>query len=39
VEKERSETAFRTLVEAAPCRIVILRPDRVISALDVLRHL
>jgi two-component system, LuxR family, sensor kinase FixL len=25
--KERSETAFRTLVEAAPCLIVILRPD------------
>ena len=27
VEKERGETAFRTLVEAAPCLIVILRPD------------
>jgi PAS domain S-box-containing protein len=26
--KERSEAAFRTLVEAAPCMIVILRPDR-----------
>jgi PAS domain S-box-containing protein len=26
--KERSEAAFRTLVEAAPCLIVILRPDR-----------
>jgi PAS domain S-box-containing protein len=25
--KERSEAAFRTLVEAAPCMIVILRPD------------
>jgi PAS domain S-box-containing protein len=29
--KERSETAFRTLVEAAPCLIVILRPDRSIA--------
>jgi PAS domain S-box-containing protein len=29
--KERSETAFRTLVEAAPCMIVILRPDRTIA--------
>jgi two-component system, LuxR family, sensor kinase FixL len=26
--KERSEAAFRTLVEAAPCMIVILRPDQ-----------
>jgi PAS domain S-box-containing protein len=26
-EKERSEAAFRTLIEAAPCLIVILRPD------------
>src|SRR5262245_31121302 len=26
-EKERSEQAFGTLVEAAPCMIVILRPD------------
>jgi PAS domain S-box-containing protein len=26
--KERSEAAFRTLVEAAPCLIVILRPDQ-----------
>ncbi len=26
--KERTEAAFRTLVEAAPCMIVILRPDR-----------
>jgi PAS domain S-box-containing protein len=26
-DKERSEAAFRTLVEAAPCTIVILRPD------------
>jgi PAS domain S-box-containing protein len=25
--KDRSEAAFRTLVEAAPCMIVILRPD------------
>jgi two-component system, LuxR family, sensor kinase FixL len=25
--KERTEAAFRTLVEAAPCAIVILRPD------------
>jgi PAS domain S-box-containing protein len=29
--KERSETAFRTLIEAAPCLIVILRPDRSIA--------
>ncbi len=29
--KERSETAFRTLVEAAPCLIVILRSDYRIS--------
>jgi two-component system, LuxR family, sensor kinase FixL len=27
LEKERSEAAFRTLIEAAPCMIVILRPD------------
>jgi PAS domain S-box-containing protein len=26
--QERSEAAFRTLIEAAPCLIVILRPDR-----------
>ena len=26
--KERSEAAFRTLVEAAPCMIVIIRPDQ-----------
>lgn len=26
-EKERSDAAFRTLVEAAPCMIVIVRPD------------
>jgi PAS domain S-box-containing protein len=26
-EKERTEAAFRTLVEAAPCTILILRPD------------
>jgi PAS domain S-box-containing protein len=29
--KERSEAAFRTLVEAAPCLIVILRPDGTIA--------
>jgi PAS domain S-box-containing protein len=29
--KERSEVAFRTLVEAAPCMIVILRPDHTIA--------
>ncbi|HEY7159294.1 MAG TPA: ATP-binding protein [Gemmataceae bacterium] len=29
--KERSETAFRTLVEAAPCLIVILRADHRIA--------
>ncbi|HEY7156613.1 MAG TPA: ATP-binding protein [Gemmataceae bacterium] len=29
--KERSETAFRTLVEAAPCLIVILRADYTIA--------
>jgi PAS domain S-box-containing protein len=29
--KERSETAFRTLVEAAPCLITILRPDLTIA--------
>jgi hypothetical protein len=29
--KERSETAFRTLVEAAPCLIVILRADHTIA--------
>jgi PAS domain S-box-containing protein len=29
--KERSEVAFRTLVEAAPCLIVILRPDHRIT--------
>jgi two-component system, LuxR family, sensor kinase FixL len=28
--KERSEAAFRTLVEAAPCMIVILRPDHTV---------
>lgn len=28
--KERSEAAFRSLVEAAPCMIVILRPDHTI---------
>jgi PAS domain S-box-containing protein len=30
-EKERSENAFRTLVEAAPCMIVILRPNQRIA--------
>jgi PAS domain S-box-containing protein len=30
LEKRRSEAAFRTLVEAAPCMIVILRPDRTV---------
>lgn len=29
--KERSETAFRTLVEAAPCFIAILRPDLTVA--------
>src|SRR5271170_3156422 len=29
--RERSEAAFRTLVEAAPCLIVILRPDGAIT--------
>jgi PAS domain S-box-containing protein len=29
--KERSEAAFRTLVEAAPCMVVILRPDQSVS--------
>jgi two-component system sensor kinase FixL len=29
--KERSEAAFRTLVEAAPCMIVILRPDHTLA--------
>jgi two-component system sensor kinase FixL len=29
--KERSETAFRTLVEAAPCSIVILRANHTIA--------
>jgi hypothetical protein len=31
IEKARSEEAFRTLVEAAPCMIVILRPDHSIA--------
>jgi two-component system, LuxR family, sensor kinase FixL len=30
LSKERSEAAFRTLIEAAPCTILILRPDRTI---------
>jgi PAS domain S-box-containing protein len=29
--KEHSEAAFRTLVEAAPCMIVILRPDHTLA--------
>jgi PAS domain S-box-containing protein len=29
--KERSEAAFRTLVEAAPCMTVILRPDLTVA--------
>lgn len=29
-EKERTEAAFRSLVEAAPCMIVILRPERIV---------
>jgi PAS domain S-box-containing protein len=29
--RERSEAAFETLVEAAPCLIVILRPDRTVA--------
>jgi PAS domain S-box-containing protein len=33
-EMERSEAAFRTLVEAAPCAIVILRPDDTIAYLS-----
>jgi two-component system sensor kinase FixL len=32
--KEHSETAFRTLVEAAPCLIVILRADYTIAYLS-----
>lgn len=28
--KERTEAAFRTLVEAAPCMIIILRPDHTV---------
>jgi PAS domain S-box-containing protein len=31
LEKDRSEAAFRTLVEAAPCMIVILRPDHTVA--------
>jgi two-component system, LuxR family, sensor kinase FixL len=30
-EKQRSEAAFRTLVEAAPCMILILRPDHAVA--------
>jgi PAS domain S-box-containing protein len=29
--RERSEAAFRTLLEAAPCMIVILRPDHTLA--------
>jgi PAS domain S-box-containing protein len=29
--KERSEAAFRTLVEAAPCSIMIVRPDHTLA--------
>jgi PAS domain S-box-containing protein len=29
--KERSDTAFRTLVESAPCLIIILRPDHAVA--------
>jgi PAS domain S-box-containing protein len=32
--KERSEAAFRTLVEVAPCLIAILRPDHTILYLN-----
>jgi PAS domain S-box-containing protein len=32
--RERSEAAFRTLVEAAPCLIVILRPDATVAYLN-----
>src|SRR6516165_7247379 len=31
LDKERSEAAFRTLVEAAPCSIMILRPDHTLA--------
>ncbi len=31
LDRERSEAAFRTLVEAAPCTILILRPDHSIA--------
>src|SRR5262249_1174217 len=30
-EKERREAAFRILVEAAPCMILILRPDHTVA--------
>ena len=33
--KERSETAFRTLVEAAPCLIAILPPPIIVSPTSV----
>jgi PAS domain S-box-containing protein len=32
--QERSEAAFRTLVEAAPCMIVIVRPDHAVLYLS-----
>jgi two-component system, LuxR family, sensor kinase FixL len=34
LEKQRSEDAFRTLIDAAPCMIVILRPDHTIAYLS-----
>jgi two-component system sensor kinase FixL len=34
LEKQRSEEAFRTLIDAAPCMIVILRPDHAIAYLS-----
>jgi PAS domain S-box-containing protein len=34
LNKERSQAAFRTLVEAAPCMILISRPDRTILYLN-----
>jgi PAS domain S-box-containing protein len=34
LDKQRSEAAFRTLVEAAPCMILISRPDRSVLYLN-----
>ena len=34
LEKQRSEDAFRTLLDAAPCMIGILRPDHTIAYLS-----